>query len=261
MADLLPSCRYCGEPLDAAYYFCTTCATPYCDEDQVLPRVPRLRPTTGMRIRDRAPQAARLFWSYFAVVFGGSIIAHFVIGDANPTAVLMFLDALLLATTIVFAVRYWPSLVPQLRRVGFDRWEAWAGLFALVPLLAVNALYHDLMRDLLGVQGGGFIEELREAGLGEGVLVLSIAVFPALTEEVAFRGLLQHWLHVAVRAATAIVLASALFAAMHFSVISFPYLFAVGLLLGWMRWRTGSLWPPIAAHFLHNLVVLAYLNG
>ena len=97
--------------------------------------------------------------------------------------------------------------------------------------------------------------------LGALVLLAHRYVFPALTEEVAFRGLLQHWLHVAVRATTAIVLASALFAAMHFSVISFPYLFAVGLLLGWMRWRTGSLWPPIVAHFLHNLVVLAYLGG
>ena len=85
-----------------------------------------------------------------------------------------------------------------------------------------------------------------------------IAVFPAVTEEIAFRGLVQHWLHVAVAPWTAIALASALFAAMHFSIVSAPYLFLVGGVLGWARWRTGSLYPSMVAHFVHNLAVLAY---
>lgn len=256
-----PSCRYCGASLDARFYFCTTCATPYCDEDQVLSRIPRFRPTDGMQIREKAPQAANLFWTYFGVVLGGSLVAHFAIGDAHPAALLVFLDSLLLVTTLVFTVRYWPSLVPQLKRLGFDRWEAWVGLAALVPLLGVNRAWHEAMRDLLGAEGPSFIGALREAGVAEGVLVLSIAIFPAITEEIAFRGLLQHWLHVAVRPATAIALAGALFAALHFSLLSFPYLFACGLLFGWMRWRTGSLWPSIVAHFLHNFAVLAWVDG
>ena len=54
------------------------------------------------------------------------------------------------------------------------------------------------------------------------------------------------------------VVASALFAALHFSVLSFPYLFAVGMALGWVKWKTGSLYPPMLMHFLHNYVVVAY---
>lgn len=213
-----------------------------------------------MRIRERAPQAAQLFWTYFAVVFGGSVVAHFVIGDAHPAVVLVFLDSLMLVTTLVFAVRYWPSLVPQLRRIGFDRWEAWAGIAILLPMLALNDVWHDFLRGLAGVEGESFIDTLRDAGVKEGALILSIAVFPAITEEIAFRGLLQHWLLLAVRASTALVLTAALFAAIHFSIVSFPYLFVVGLILGWMRWRTGSLWPPMTVHFLHNLAVLAWIG-
>jgi len=260
VSEPLTHCRYCGAALDSRYYFCRSCATPYCDEDQVVPRVAPFRPTEGMRIRERAPQVVVLFWTYFAVVVGGSVVAHLAVGEAHPGAMLVFLDALVLVTTLVFAVRYWPSLRPQLRRPGFDRWEAWVGLVALVPLLGVNAAYHGLIREMLGAEGRSWIAGLREAGLSEGVLFLSIAVFPAVSEEIAFRGLLQHWLHVAVRPLTAIALAAALFAALHFNVVSYPYLFAVGVLLGWMRWRTGSLWPSMAAHFLHNLVVLEWLE-
>ena len=58
----------------------------------------------------------------------------------------------------------------------------------------------------------------------------------------------------------AIVLASALFMAMHLSVLSAPYLFALGLLLGWTKWKTGSLYPSMLVHFLHNLIVLEFFR-
>ena len=29
-----------------------------------------------------------------------------------------------------------------------------------------------------------------------------------------------------------------------------------GNLLGWVKWKTGSLYPSILLHFLHNLIVL-----
>jgi membrane protease YdiL (CAAX protease family) len=45
---------------------------------------------------------------------------------------------------------------------------------------------------------------------------------------------------------------------MHFSIVSFPYLFALGVLLGWTKWKTGSLYPSMLIHFLHNLVVIEY---
>jgi membrane protease YdiL (CAAX protease family) len=93
------------------------------------------------------------------------------------------------------------------------------------------------------------------------MLIFSVCVFPAVTEEIAFRGLVQHWLHVAVQPRQAIVYAAALFTALHFSILSAPTLFLAGCLLGWLRWRTGSLWPPIVVHFLHNLAVVTFFDG
>ena len=34
----------------------------------------------------------------------------------------------------------------------------------------------------------------------------------------------------------------------------------VGLLLGWVKWKTGSLYPSMLIHFLHNYIVLEYFE-
>jgi membrane protease YdiL (CAAX protease family) len=50
--------------------------------------------------------------------------------------------------------------------------------------------------------------------------------------------------------------AAALFAFLHGLnggfFLEFPHRFVMGLMLGWLRARTGSLWPCVLAHFLHN---------
>ena len=167
--------------------------------------------------------------------------------------------AALFVTTCILSVRYWPALAVQFRRPGFGHWSAWAGVAMLAPLLAANFYYHGLMRHLGGVEGLK-VEELGQQ-LGQGFLIFMFCVAPAVIEEIGFRGLLQHWLHIAVRPATAIMLASALFTVMHFTIISAPYIFAVGMLLGWTRWKSGSLYPSMLIHFLHNFVVVVYFSG
>lgn len=253
-------CQYCGAALDLDYYFCRSCATPYQEEERVLPRRYVRILTPGERIQQKAPAVARLFWTYFAVVVGTSVAVQILLGDDLPGVALFVFDLVLGVTTAFFVVAYGRSLVPQLKRIGFDHWEAWAALLMLLPLLLLNYGYHTWLTDLMGAGGESFFTKLREEGVSEAALLFSICVFPAVTEEIAFRGLVQHWLHVAVPAWTAIALAAALFAAMHFSVLSAPYLFLVGLLLGWARWRTGSLYPSMVIHFLHNFVVLEYFE-
>ena len=51
-------------------------------------------------------------------------------------------------------------------------------------------------------------------------------------------------------------IAAALFAIIHQSVVSMPVLFVVGLYLGWLRHRSGSLLPCVLAHFGHNFAIV-----
>jgi sodium transport system permease protein len=87
-----------------------------------------------------------------------------------------------------------------------------------------------------------------------------IAVVPAVCEEAFFRG----WMLSAFagskpsrgRAAAAIATQAACFAAFHLLPERMPQTFALGVLLGWMTLRSGSLLPAVVAHMAHNSVPL-----
>jgi len=252
-------CSYCGAPLDPAYYFCLRCATPYQSVESVLPPLHVAAPTAGVLIEKKAPHVWPLFWTYVAVAVATAVVCLFAFGEGRSGLRLLLQSVVLFVTTCVFAVIHWRSLAVQLKRTGLLHPVAWLGLLALAPLLAVNYVYHGFLLELLGDDVRLPTQELRESGIDEASLIFLICVLPAVLEEIAFRGLVQHWLHVAIRPVTAMVLASALFTAMHASILSAPYLFAVGMLLAVVNWKTRSLYPCILIHFLHNFVVLVYL--
>jgi uncharacterized protein len=252
-------CPYCGAPLYGEFYFCLSCATPYKRHDLVLPPV-RLAPVPESElIQRKAPHVWPLFWSYMGVVVGAAIVSFFLFGQGQEAFAIILGTAALFVTTSIFGAIHWRSLAVQLKRIGFLNWAAWAALGMLAPLLALNYGYHGALK-ALGARGGLEVKQLLETGLSWGGILFFLCVCPAVLEELAFRGLVQHWLQVALRPWRAMVLASALFTILHFSVLSAPYLFLVGMLLGWAKWKTGSLYPSMLIHFAHNLVALAVMG-
>ncbi|HAU36093.1 MAG TPA: hypothetical protein DCX07_00050 [Phycisphaerales bacterium] len=256
------SCAYCGGRLFPQFYFCLSCGTPYKSPDSV---VPILRPrvlTDGELIEQKAPHVMNLFWIYLGTLTGAWLLSAGVFGLDRPDMHLLITESALLVATCVLAAIHWRALAVQWKVFGLFHPAAWVALAALAPLLAVNYAWHVLfLQKVAGLDGGDTLSRLRELGLGTPALVILICVLPAVLEETAFRGLVQHWLQVAVRPGKAILLAAALFTVLHFSVFSAPYLLCVGLLLGWARYKTGSLYPPMLIHFLHNLVVLEFFGG
>ena len=85
---------------------------------------------------------------------------------------------------------------------------------------------------------------------------LAVVVVAPIAEEVAFRGFLFRglsatWLGVA----GTMVLTSAAWAAMHvqYDWVTLAQIFLIGLLLGWLRWASGSTLLTILLHMLANL--------
>lgn len=108
------------------------------------------------------------------------------------------------------------------------------------------------------VQAG--FAELQQLFVGVNVwwLFLALAVVPALVEEFFFRGFLFSSLKKAVGPVLGLLLVSFAFAMFHQSVHRLIVTFSLGLLLGLLVLRDGSIWPAMLAHFLHNgLSVLA----
>lgn len=251
-------CAYCGSLLARGYYFCLSCATPHKSAESVLPAVYVAQPDEAKLIRRDAPHAWPLFWTYMSVIIGFAVISH-IFFQGQPLLGLVVGSTALFITTGIFAGIHWRSLAVQFARFGFDKRAAWLCIGALVPLLAINYGLMSLWQYLLppSMSKG---EALKETGLSMNALVFFIAVMPAILEEIAFRGLLLHWLQVAISPMRALLLSSALFAALHFN-INFFYLFGVGWVLGYAKLKTGSLYPSMVIHFLHNFIVVVYFVG
>ena len=84
-----------------------------------------------------------------------------------------------------------------------------------------------------------------------GNLIL-IAVLPALGEELLFRGILQRQLMRRMQPLVAILVTGALFSFFHFQMDGFLPRWLLGMLLGWLYWRTGNFWVPVLCHFFNN---------
>ncbi|WP_047815510.1 ABC transporter permease subunit/CPBP intramembrane protease [Rhodopirellula islandica] len=90
------------------------------------------------------------------------------------------------------------------------------------------------------------------------ILLLTMAATPALIEELCFRGYLFSAFSAVLRPWQTIVVTAVLFGLFHVFVGStllverFLPTMLLGLLLGWVAYRTGSVWPGVLLHFVHN---------
>ena len=105
------------------------------------------------------------------------------------------------------------------------------------------------------------------------LIFLLVAVGAPIAEELFFRGLTQRSLLklrddspiAALRASaranpwSAVLITAAFFAATHFEPLQFPGLFAFGIVLGVLAWRSGRLGPSIWAHLTFNAMAAAAL--
>ena len=90
-----------------------------------------------------------------------------------------------------------------------------------------------------------------------GWLFLTVGVLTPLAEELFFRGALMGWMMLRGFPRWSVILLPALlFAVMHLNPMGMLQIFSLALLLGYLRWATGSLWPSVALHMFNNLLVL-----
>ncbi len=95
------------------------------------------------------------------------------------------------------------------------------------------------------------------------LILLFVAIVPALAEETLFRGFAQTNIERSgkwhARPITALLVASFLFALVHASVFKLPGLFLLGLTIGWMTYRTNNLFVGGIGHAINNGFIVAAL--
>lgn len=94
------------------------------------------------------------------------------------------------------------------------------------------------------------------------IYLLSVAVVPAVSEEILFRGAILSTLR-KYGDGTAVFVSALIFGLFHGNMVQIPFAFIVGLVFGWTVVYTNSMLPAILIHFINNSfsVILAILEA
>jgi hypothetical protein len=139
---------------------------------------------------------------------------------------------------------------------------AGVGVLGLLPAVdRIARFLYDLVPELRELtESTAFLTEAD--GPGELVfLLLTLAVTPAICEELLFRAYLQRTLERKMRAPWHFLVSGALFALFHQQVLTLPSLVLVGIYLSYLCYVFASPFPSVFAHFLFNGVQLVPANA
>ncbi len=139
-------------------------------------------------------------------------------------------------------------------------------LYSILCALALSVIGDELDR-LLGmlITIPDWLYEtmrpLKAESLSDWILILSGAVLvAALAEEVMFRGFLQVALEKKGDVTRAVILSSLTWTLVHQNPYWAVEIFIIGIFIGFLAWRTNSLWPAIIVHLVNNLIAVIFLN-
>lgn len=145
----------------------------------------------------------------------------------------------------------------------YIRRRPWGVLFWTVVLAFGTIIPSEWLQEQMGVDMSDAMKQMFEQILSSPVGYVVIGLLAPLAEEMVFRGailsrLLQacderwHWLP--------ILLSALLFGAVHGNWAQFLHATLLGLLLGWMYYRTNSIVPGLALHWVNNSIVYVVYN-
>lgn len=126
----------------------------------------------------------------------------------------------------------------------------------LAPGMAVSVVVlSNYLNQAFNLEFSNHIEAFRIACNSFIIGILFISVLPALVEEILFRGLLFNNLLRFTRPKNVILITGILFSFVHFSFISLIWLFPIGLILGYFRFRYRTIWYAVLFHMVYNASV------
>ena len=203
----------------------------------------------------------------YAVIFGAiQVVVSFIVQGIwtlvmgkdtvmNATGLIITMAVFSILTMAVFLLAKW-SVVSR----HWVRTRPWFVLFWCV-LAALGAIIPSVwlqehMPELPNVVEGEFDMIMKDRW---GYFV--VGLLAPLAEEMVFRGaILRSLLRWKQNPWVGIAISALLFAVVHMNPAQMPHAFLIGLLLGWMYWRTDSIVPGVVYHWVNNTVAYILYN-
>ena len=208
-----------------------------------------------MPIRQSLTTIIKLVLYYFAYQLGFSAVAMGISHLIAPMDMITMTSLAMVASTLVMS---WHLIHFGYVRLTCDRYkEVSLSVLGISVVFIFAAMY---VLNLLIEQAGipNTMEETFLAMSRNPFGKLSIALLAPILEELLFRGAIQGQLQASgMRPWTAIIVSSLIFGVVHMNPAQIPFAFLLGMMFGWLYYRTGSLLPGIIGHVLNNSVATA----
>lgn len=160
--------------------------------------------------------------------------------------------ALLTSAAAIIVLLRKRLLIDTAKRIHQYWWKV--GGLLLLAVIVFNMAYGSIfLGDRLAQPEMVILVEAARTGILSGIVVFATVVFVApIAEELLFRGQLQPAIERRFGPWPSIIVPAIFFGAIHLQPLAAPPLILVGAILGWLRWKTGSLTVPIAFHIFMN---------
>ena len=194
-------------------------------------------------------------------ILGGAIINAvwpLVTGSPDKTPALLITTTVIvsLAVIILFLWARWTEVSPKWLRTRPWTVLAWSVVAALGTLIP-SAWVQEQMPELPNL-----VESEFDMILGNRWGYVTIGLLAPLSEEIVMRGGILKELLKSTKLSPwgAIAISALFFSLIHMNPAQMPHAFVIGLLLGWMYWRTGSILPGMAYHWANNSAAYVIYN-
>jgi membrane protease YdiL (CAAX protease family) len=251
-------CPECAKKLKPTARFCSRCGKRISAalSSSVLRRsrrgVARFRPITSIRML-KEWKGIRNVIIFYAVMLGLNLLLGRLID--SPTAFYFTADTMFVILVLSALALIGKDYLHLFTKPGFPLWAYGLVAAGCVATYLLMSLFVGILTSALGLEGTKMTDVFKEKGYGFFIVVISVAVIPGIFEEIAFRGIIQSTLMKNMKPWAAIIASAAVFGIIHLQFLNFG-IFFLGIYLGWLRWRSGSIYPGILAHFGHNFTVV-----
>jgi len=153
------------------------------------------------------------------------------------------------ATLALFLLLRWAEVSRH-----WVRTRPWTVLFWCV-LAAFGAIIPSTFIQEQMPELPNWVEDEFELIMGNRFGYFVIGLMAPLVEELVFRGaILRALLRWKSNPWVGIIISAILFSAVHMNPVQMPHAFLIGILLGWMYYRTDSIVPGVVYHWVNNTI-------
>jgi uncharacterized protein len=188
------------------------------------------------------------------------LVDHFdILFLGNSLGQILAFGVLTLPVIYFVKRRSWSELLPMKADASVWKYTAFASLIIIVgaPTVWLMSWFNSLIplpSFLLDLerQQTDMIEGFLKSDFNVALAIFHVAMVPAVCEEILYRGFALNLLRRTKAAWMAILITGIIFGFYHLRLSQVIPLATIGILLGWITVKSGSLIPAMVAHFVNN---------